>query len=153
MDTIRSLPSGAGLLPPSGRSRAAGTPRASSTAHICGSQDTIASVDAWPAIQRAAAARAAAAARMAAGVGGPPLRAPVPRSRLAAEERPAPARLCASAIVMAPAPNSTAARTSTASTRHRARAGQWRCVHSRTVVTSTVPQDGGREAGRGGPPA
>ncbi len=153
MDTIRSLPSGAGLLPPSGRSRAAGTPWASSTAHICGSQDTIASADAWPAIQTAAAVRAAAAARMAAGVGVPPVLARVPPfpAWAAPREGPVPDWLLASAMVMAPAPNSTAARTSTVSTRHRAWAGQWRCTQSRTVVTSTLPQDGGREAGRGGP--
>jgi hypothetical protein len=37
------------------------------------------------------------------------------------------------------------------STRHRARAGQWRCTHSRTVVSRTVPQDGGGDAARGRP--
>ena len=132
VDTIRSLPSGSGLLPPSGSNRAAGTWWASSTAHICGSHDTIASADTWPASHTAAAVRAMAAARIAAGVGVPPWPDWVPPAPALAPlfpawtPRPGPdsAGLRVSAMVIAPAPNSTAARTSTVRTRHRARAGQ-----------------------------
>ncbi len=156
MDTIRSLPSGAGLLPPSAISCAAGSPWACSSAHICGSQDTIASADTCAAIQRAAAVRAAAAARMAAGVGAPPVPAWAPAARLC----PAGAGLRVTAMVIAPAPKSTAATTSRVSTRQRVWRGQRtcrrRCAHSCTVVSSTFPHDGGggvaRPEGRGGPP-
>ena len=62
---------------------------------------------------------------MAAGVGVPPWPAWVPLfPAWAPRLGPDPAGLRVSAMVMAPAPNSTAARTSTVSTRHRARAGQ-----------------------------
>jgi hypothetical protein len=64
-------------------------------------------VDACAAIQRAAAAWAAAAARMAGGVGAGPPGTGVGLLRI-------------SAMLIAPAPSSTAATTARVSTRHRA---------------------------------
>ena len=58
------------------------------------------------------------------GLTGSRRRQPRPRCSQPGPRGPDPAGLRVSAMVIAPAPNSTAARTSTVSTRHRARAGQ-----------------------------
>src|SRR5260370_16154133 len=58
----------------------------------------------------------------------------------------------ASVIVMAPAANTMAASTSTRNIRHHGFSTR-RCAHSRTVVASTVPQEGSLPGRRAGAPA
>src|SRR5579859_7895630 len=151
-----SEPSGSGSLGPSMSSRFAWMWAASRAAHIIGSQPMISSgLTCWA--TQAATCFLAAVTDASAPPPLPGTPVPLPRPLLAEPLAGLPAEppaglVLVRAIVTAPAPNTIAATTSTASTRHQGFSSR-RCSHSRNVVASTVPQDGSA-AGRltGGPP-
>src|SRR6516165_2510199 len=147
VSTRISEPSGSGWLGSRSSSRLAWTWAATRDPHMAGSQPMISSgLTCW-ATQEAACVRAAVTEASAL----PPLAgtlAAVRPSRPVPEE-PAAGVLLSRAAVMAPAPNTSAASRRAASTRHRVLLSR-RPSHIRSVVASTVPQDGspaGRLAG------